>query len=174
MLKATIILLGIALSCPAFAEQGCPAGQYPIGGQGAISCAPIPQDRPTVTQPRPTGKWLKTWGAVAVGVLDAAPRYGVPVGLASEAEAKREAMARCNRSGAQGCRIGTTFRNQCMAIGEPQIDGLPKPNGIIQFSGQPTEGEASAEALRRCMKENPGAQCKVIHTACSKQVFQEF
>ncbi|WP_345778812.1 DUF4189 domain-containing protein [Xanthomonas nasturtii] len=169
----SLIFLSVLTPNFASAEGGCPPGQYPIGGQGAVACAPMPQNN-SQPQARPLGEWIKTWGAVAVGVLDAAPLYGVPVGLASEAEAKREAMARCNRSGAQGCRIGTTFRNQCMAIGEPQIDGLPKPDGIILYSRQPTEGEASAEALRSCMKENPGAQCKVIHTACSEQVFQEF
>lgn len=176
MQKKILILFLLSFMDIAIAEEGCPAGQIPAqAGGGPTSCGPIPQGYyKNNSTPRPTGKWIKTWGAVAVGVLDAAPRYGVPVGLASEAEAKREAMARCNRSGAQGCRIGTTFRNQCMAIGEPQIDGLPKPDGIILFSRQPTEGEASAEALRSCMEKNPGAQCKVIHTACSEQVFQEF
>lgn len=31
-----------AFSGHAFAEGGCPAGQYPIGGQGVQGCAPIP------------------------------------------------------------------------------------------------------------------------------------
>lgn len=174
MLKATMMLAGIALSYPAFAEQGCPTGQYPIGGQGAISCAPIPQQQSTVAQPRPAGKWLKTWGAVAVGVLNAKPLYAVPVGLASEDAAKREALDRCNKSGAKGCRPSTTFRNQCMSIGEPQIEGSPKPDGIIEFSRQPTEQLAKGAALRGCSEENPGTECKIIHTACSEQIFEKF
>ncbi len=45
--------------------QGCPPGQYQIGGQGAIACAPTPQGNPVQEQPRPLGKWIKTWGGVS-------------------------------------------------------------------------------------------------------------
>ncbi|WP_238153132.1 hypothetical protein [Xanthomonas campestris] len=58
------------------AEGGCPAGQYPIGGQGAMACAPMPQDD-AQQQPRPIGKWIKTWGAIA---SDGGDNLGVAAG----------------------------------------------------------------------------------------------
>ncbi|MCS3810063.1 hypothetical protein FHY19_003131 [Xanthomonas arboricola] len=106
--------------------------------------------------------------------MDDKPLYAVPVGLASEDAAKKEALDRCNKSGAKGCRPSTTFRNQCMSIGEPQIEGSPKPDGIIEFSRQPTEQLAKGAALRGCSEENPRAECKIIHTACSEQIFEKF
>jgi hypothetical protein len=57
----------------AVAEGGCPPGMYPIGGQGVQGCAPIPGASGASSQqlpaplPRPTGRWHKTWGAMAIG-----------------------------------------------------------------------------------------------------------
>ncbi|MCC4615273.1 DUF4189 domain-containing protein [Xanthomonas campestris pv. asclepiadis] len=178
MLRTLLLFLGLTLTNPAFAEQGCPAGQIPAQANGSImSCGPIPpgyyqQQEPAA--PRPSGKWLKTWGAVAVGMIDSTPRYGVPVGLPSKSDAEKAAMARCLKAGAQNCRIATTFRNQCMAIGEPQVNGVTAANGVIQFSRQSTEQDANSEALRMCVDKNPSADCKVIYVACSQQVFQKF
>lgn len=169
-----LFCLSILFGGTAHAEGGCPPGQYPIGGQGVMACAPMPQQQQQQAPPRPSGEWIRTWGAVAVGVIDGIPRYGVPVGLASEDDAKQAAMARCIKSGAQNCRIATTFRNQCMGIGEPQRNGITTADGVLQFSRQSTEQDARDEALRTCVQENPGAECKVIHVACSEQVFHPF
>ncbi|MBB3922909.1 DUF4189 domain-containing protein [Xanthomonas arboricola] len=178
IIRTITLLLSLLAATSAMAEEGCPAGQIPAqAGAGVTSCGPIPQgyyQQNKKQPPRAAGKWLKTWGAVAVGILNDKPLYAVPVGLASEDAAKKEALDRCNKSGAKGCRPSTTFRNQCMSIGEPQIEGSPKPDGIIEFSRQPTEQLAKGAALRGCSEENPGAECKIIHTACSEQIFEKF
>jgi len=178
LLKTTAFFLCLAAAFQASAEEGCPPGQIPAqAGGGPASCGPIPQGYYQQTQPapaQPAGEWLRTWGAIAVGVIDSIPRYGVPVGLPSEDAAKKEAMLRCERSGAQNCRIATTFRNQCASIGEPQINGAISPDGLIQFSREPSKQEAITKALKSCQEKNPGAECKVIYTACSEQVFRRY
>ncbi|MEA9487941.1 hypothetical protein VC187_01690, partial [Xanthomonas campestris] len=42
-LSKILLLLLLNITFSAGAEQGCPPGQFPIGGQGAVACAPIPQ-----------------------------------------------------------------------------------------------------------------------------------
>lgn len=169
------LLFSCFLAIPFFAlaEQGCPPGQYPIGGQGAVACAPIPQSTQQ-SRPRPTGKWIKTWGAIALGTIDSIPHYGAPTGLPSEADAKKEALARCTKLGANNCHIVATYRNQCTAIGEPQSDGQPNPDGYVQFARQPGKETAIKEALESCERRNPTMQCKVIYSACSEPIFEEF
>lgn len=76
--------------------QGCPPGQYQIGGQGAIACAPVPQgsSQETAPAPRPLGKWIKTWGAIAIGWVGPIPYYGVPVGKLSKSDAESDALGK--------------------------------------------------------------------------------
>ena len=66
---ASTLILGVAYQ--SFAEGNCPPGYYPIGGQGARGCAPIPSGAPSSTSSggiselpanSPTGRWIKTWG----------------------------------------------------------------------------------------------------------------
>lgn len=173
MFKISFIISCLIFVIDAKAEQGCPPGQYPIGGQGAIACAPLPQQS-VQQQPRPSGKWIKTWGAIAMGSKGETPYYGIPVGLASKEDAEREALSRCAKLGASGCHVVVSYRNQCAAIGEPQKYGKPASNSLIQFSRQPTKQEAYNEALSRCQSRNPEMQCEVIFNACSEPVFQEF
>lgn len=60
-------LLLVTLAGSAFGEGACPPGQYPIGGQGVQGCAPIPQSGAGGgSGPRPTGRWIKTWGAIGL------------------------------------------------------------------------------------------------------------
>ncbi|WP_184627965.1 DUF4189 domain-containing protein [Xanthomonas arboricola] len=173
MVKLSLLLL-LVFATNVYAEQGCPPGQYPIGGQGAVACAPIPSNAPTTRQSRPSGRWIKTWGAIALGSRDGTSYYGIPVGFPSKSEAEEEAVLRCRKLGAQDCHVVVSYRNQCAAIGEPQTAGKPTPGGLVQFSRQPTKKEAYTEALDRCQTRNPGMHCEVIFNACSEPIFQEF
>ncbi|CAD7385014.1 DUF4189 domain-containing protein [Xanthomonas arboricola] len=178
MLKITLLGLGsfiCAFCSHAAAEGNCPPGQFPIGGQGAISCAPMPQSGSAMPQePRPLGKWIKTWGAIALGTIDSTPYYGVPTGALSESEAKQQSLERCAKLGANNCRVTLTYQNQCAAIGEPQVDGKPNPDGLVQFTGRSTKAKASEDALHQCEKRNPGMQCKVIYQECSEPIFKKY
>ncbi|SOO30812.1 conserved hypothetical protein [Xanthomonas phaseoli pv. phaseoli] len=134
-----------------YAEGGCPAGQYPIGGQGAMACAPIPQT--TQQQQKPQGTWVKTWGAIAMGFIDSTTSYGVTTGKPSKAEAEADALRRCASHGEKNCQIGLSYRNQCAVIAEAQINGKPFPNGSSEFIGASTESIAGTLALEKCQKK---------------------
>ncbi|KHL51364.1 hypothetical protein OZ10_20095, partial [Xanthomonas cannabis pv. cannabis] len=67
MTKIALLFILVFLSLETFAEGNCPPGYYPIGGQGAAGCAPIPQGGSGESAaPRAAGKWIKTWGAFAM------------------------------------------------------------------------------------------------------------
>ncbi|KAB7773733.1 hypothetical protein CEK69_03120 [Xanthomonas sp. LMG 12462] len=169
------------LMCAAYgahAEGGCPPGQYPIGGQGAAGCAPMPQSQAAPQEaPRPTGYWVKTWGAIAMGAGDGWNSLGVTTGKASKSEAEADALRRCSSDGVKDCRIGFVYKNQCAAVAEPQVGGRAYLDGPTSFAAAGDEEAASGVAMERCERENravSGMQCKVIYTACSKAVFKSY
>lgn len=168
-----LLLLSIAFS--AMAEQGCPPGQYPIGGQGVAACAPIPQgSQENLEQqqsPRPTGKWIKTWEAVSLDKSDVGA-LGVSVGKLSKREAQRDAIAGCIKAGGKNCKDWATYENQCAAVAEPYKDGRSSAGSLHFRTG------ASAEDIQRevkdiCSSENNG-ECRVIYAACSEPIFQRY
>jgi len=161
----------------AYAEGACPPGQYPIGGQGAIACAPIPQGNAPQQQARPSGKWIKTWGAIAVGSIDSTTSYGVTTGKLSKSVAEEDAMMRCASHGETNCKVGLAYENQCAVIVEPHINGKPFPTGFIRIVGRATVYEASKAALGICKEDNkatPEAKCEVVYDACSEPIFQKY
>ncbi|KIQ23071.1 DUF4189 domain-containing protein [Xanthomonas campestris] len=166
------ILVVACTSEVAFAEGGCPPGQYPIGGQGAVACAPIPTES---AQPKahPIGKWIKTWGAIASGSVDSIVNYGVSTGKISKAEAEEYALAECSSHGEQNCKVNLTYRNQCAAVATPQINGKPAA-GTVNFIGRENMPMATSDALAACKKDNPKAQCDIIYKNCTEQIFQKF
>lgn len=42
MVRTLVLLMLAATSCSVWAEGRCPPGQFPVGGQGMLGCAPIP------------------------------------------------------------------------------------------------------------------------------------
>ncbi|HFK2948040.1 TPA: DUF4189 domain-containing protein [Stenotrophomonas maltophilia] len=115
-LVAAIVVAGAALTSESVRAEGrCPPGQYPIGGQGVGGCAPIPGSGTDGVQSGPiaTGRWIKTWGAIA-GAASTGD-MGASVGRRSKREAVSEALARCATHGAKDCKIDTTYKNQCVA-----------------------------------------------------------
>ncbi|MEB1609001.1 DUF4189 domain-containing protein [Xanthomonas campestris pv. campestris] len=155
----------------ASAEGGCPAGQYPIGGQGAIACAPIPQSQTQQAQPTPIGKWIKTWGAVALDESEVGA-LGVSVGKLSENDARQAALANCFKAGGTRCKEWTTYRNQCIAIAEPYNNGR-SVSGSLQFVTGPSLEKNNREASSRCFSKNK-INCRVIYSACSEPIFEKF
>ncbi len=133
------------------AEQGCPPGQYPIGGQGVAACAPIPQENSIQEQPRPIGKWIKTWGAVAEDTTNGT--LGVSVGKISRREAREEARAQCMQVGGFQCKDWIDYENQCVAISGPQRDGTNIP-GKLQYAKGPSIKEIQRNAVEGCASKN--------------------
>lgn len=106
---ATLAVVLALTSDLAWAEGRCPPGQYPIGGQGAGGCAPIPASQGEGSSgPRAIGKWIKTWGALSRSVVTG--DVGASVGKRSKAEAVAEAQSRCATCGAKDCSVGITYK----------------------------------------------------------------
>ncbi|MCW1979375.1 DUF4189 domain-containing protein [Xanthomonas campestris] len=170
-LRATAFIFLLFLSHSAMAEQGCPPGQYPIGGQGAIACAPMPQGQTQQAQPSPVGKWVKTWGAVVLDESEVGA-LGVSTGKLSKNDAQQAALLNCAKVGGTACREWTTYRNQCIAVAEPYSDGRSVP-GSLQFVTGPSSEKNNSEASRKCSSTNK-ISCRVIYSACSEPIFEKF
>ncbi|UUE99785.1 DUF4189 domain-containing protein [Xanthomonas hortorum pv. pelargonii] len=158
------------------AEGGCPPGQYPIGGQGAMACAPLPQGS-NQQQARPSGKWIKTWSAIAMGSIDSVTSYGVTTGKLSKAEAEVDALLRCGSHGETNCQIGLSYRNRCAVVAEPHVNDKPFSEGYSTFIGASTVQKASDIALNQCNqanKEFAGSKCAIVYSACSEPIFRKF
>ncbi|MGE8238117.1 MAG: DUF4189 domain-containing protein [Stenotrophomonas indicatrix] len=155
----------------AVAEGGCPPGMYPIGGQGVQGCAPIPGASGASSQqlpappPRPTGRWHKTWGAMAIG---RGGDTGVSKGKDSKREAETVALAQCATWGADDCKVMLAYENQCAAIATPKAS-----NTGSSFAGGPTVQSASDAAMKSCTKEG-GLQCEIVYSDCSEPRFESF
>ncbi|PPU70475.1 hypothetical protein XcuCFBP2542_18730 [Xanthomonas cucurbitae] len=153
------------------AEQGCPPGQIPAQSNGSMSsCGPIPsgyyQEQP-VPSPRPLGKWIKTWGAIAG---DGNENLGVSTGKLKKADAQQDAIERCEAESQKKCSVLYVYENRCVAISEPGYTG----NITRGFAAGPSIDVASRNAVSFCSQENKGRQCKVIYTACTEPFFQRF
>lgn len=118
----------IIMSGSAYAQTACPTGV----AAGSIQCGPSPASHgvnplsPAVPEIRyvPTGAWKETWGAIA-GDDAGTNSIGVTVGKFSEADASREAIARCEEGGGVKCRLRPAYRHQCAVIADPRRTARP-------------------------------------------------
>ena len=172
--SAALVWLSIALmslsTAVVHAEGGCPPGYYPYsignaqGQPGPQGCAPIPsydnQQRAQSQQssPRPP-KWVDYWGAIATapdqGVI------GVSTNLSSDSEATQIALSDCRSKGGLNCKIGLSYRNQCIAF-----VGAHWGYGLNVGS---TPAAASEKTLKDCT-DGGLTNCHVIYTGCSLPV----
>ncbi|WDJ07609.1 DUF4189 domain-containing protein [Xanthomonas campestris] len=164
MVKIVILFFLIFAPFELLAEGNCPPGYYPIGGQGAAGCAPIPQGNSgSGTEPRATGKWIKTWGAFA---MSPDGTMGTSSGKLSKREALKAAIDSCNGS-SQGCVIKYSFRNAC--IGMSQVIG----GGVYTIESGPNLEAAQKNSDDSCKKKS-GNSCKLIYSVCSEPLFKSF
>lgn len=166
--RAFLLLALLSSATVAYAEGRCPPGQYPVGGQGVGGCAPIPSSNGSAGQSGPVtiGRWIKTWGAIATA--PSSGDMGASVGKRSKKEAAEEALMRCASHGAKDCRVGISYKNQCVAYADPE----PGSNGTVSASVAASKEQASDLVLSHCAKRG-GGQCKVLYTDCSEPVFEE-
>lgn len=166
-LVAAIVVAGAALTSESVRAEGrCPPGQYPIGGQGVGGCAPMLGGAAAAdTGPKATGRWIKTWGAIALSPSGAS---GASTGKKSKSLAAKEAEAVCARGGVSGCKVAFTYKNQCAVAVVPKSGA-----GGTLFSSSPTVEESKARALKQC-ENGGGSDCQVIFENCAEPEFQEF
>ncbi|MDO0790481.1 DUF4189 domain-containing protein [Xanthomonas campestris pv. campestris] len=158
------------ISACARAEQGCPPGQIPAQSNGSItSCGPIPagynQEQPA-SSPRPLGKWIKTWGAIASD--NEGGNLGVSTDNLKRKQAEKEAVKQCEGESRKKCKVVMSYENQCVSVARP--DG----SGTITFTRGPSAENTSKDVLADCQKENSGSKCSIIYENCTKQIFKSF
>ncbi|MFA1733570.1 DUF4189 domain-containing protein [Xanthomonas campestris] len=164
MVKIFLLLFFFFLSSESLAEGNCPPGYYPIGGQGAAGCAPIPQSGAgSGTAPRATGKWIKTWGAIA---MSPDGTMGTSSGKLSKRDAVKSAIDSC-ADGSEGGMIKYTFRNTC--IGMSQVIG----GGIYTIENGLDLIAAQQHSDNSCKKKS-GNSCKLVYSVCSDPFFKRF
>ena len=150
----------------AFAEGNCPAGYYPIGGQGVQGCAPINGGGGSVgdSAPRPAVRWQKTWGAQSSSTNGIA--YSV-TGKSSKSEAERDAVRGCRQLGGIGCEAMFTYKNQCYAVarvGGGKGDYFARAGSIRRARAVATEG---------CRTQG-GTDCEILNAECTEPRFIKY
>jgi len=153
----------LLLSSAVHAQQQCvwrpegPRGPawYQPGGWG--DCDNNASQQPTT----PPIRWASRWGAVAIDHRTA--NIGTITAQATEKDAKRIALERCESEGNKNCKIEATYANQCVAIAWGTRYSSTKDG--------PTIEQASERALRTCEKgKKEGGDedsCKIILAECS-------
>ena len=154
----TVFLLGV--SGFAWAEGGCPSGMIPYSGTDISSCGPIPagyySDSNSIPKSaEPPARWMDTWGAISADADNGS--LGTVVGMSSEQEARRAALAQCRAKGGEKCEIDLTYYNQC----------------AVMILGNKTYNTASAQTIERAtllgMKtcNADDTNCRVYYSDCS-------
>ncbi|MEA9677134.1 DUF4189 domain-containing protein [Xanthomonas campestris pv. raphani] len=156
-LLAAIISISPAL---VFAEGNCPAGYYPIGGQGVSGCAPIGSS--TSNTPQPTGEWETRWGALARDKSNSV--LGVSAKESSRSAAKKVAMKFCTEAGGESCEVKVVYKNGCIA--QAQSNSRGAFNTYIDTS----KVLAEKNALKNC----GAVDCTIGYSDCSKANFRDY
>lgn len=140
------------------AQTRCPQGAQ----AGSASCLP---DDDQSAPARPTGEWIKTWGAIATASNG---DVGSSTGKFSEQDAKDNALKICANLGNSDCKAVFTYKNQCVAIVRA-AEG--RTGGKIVSAG--SAEDAKQNALDQCQGAS-GAACSVVGTDCSKPFFKRY
>nr|WP_241094196.1 DUF4189 domain-containing protein [Xanthomonas bonasiae] len=159
-MKSIIYILFFSLLYfDAGAQTACPVGVAP----GSVQC--LPDSESSSQSSRPTGEWIKTWGAIA---SSSNGDVGSSTGKFSEQEAEGNALKICANLGNSDCKIMFTYKNQCVAV----VKAAAGRTGGKIVSGV-SIGDAKSKALDQC-KKSSGAECSVVGADCSKPFFKEY
>ncbi|WP_082925799.1 DUF4189 domain-containing protein [Xanthomonas nasturtii] len=156
-----IFLNAISLGA-AFGQTACPVGIAPGSPQCGSDSGTSRGDAPA-PPPRPTGEWIKTWGAIANSSTTGGA--GTTVGKLSENEARQAALRQCAAGGATDCKVKLTYQNQCSALVSSSSETF--------FQASPTETRAINLATKSCEKSD-GGLCKVMYSECTKPIFNKY
>ncbi|WP_089153116.1 DUF4189 domain-containing protein [Stenotrophomonas pictorum] len=162
--RAFFFILLLLVSVATYAEGPCPPGQYPVGGQGVLGCAPIPSGASGAVGPRATGRWIKTWGVISVS---RSGDMGASVGQRSKRTAISEAQQRCATYGAKDCSVFASYKNQCIAY------GIAQGGRKIRSNTAATKEVAVQRVQEMCAKDGL-VECEIKYTDCSEPIFEKF
>lgn len=156
------VLLALLASPAVFGQTACPSGVAP----GSPQCGPDSgTSRGDSSPPQPTGKWIKTWGAIASSENG---DIGSSTGKFSKKDAEAEAIKICADFGNSDCKVNMTYKNQCVAV----VQAAKGRTGGKIITAE-TADIAKRTALRKC-QEDSGAQCFVRGTDCTDPFFRKF
>ncbi|MCQ2996439.1 DUF4189 domain-containing protein [Pseudomonas syringae] len=159
----SLILLTLSVFCvSAHAQTRCPMGAQ----AGSMQCLPddLQGGSQSNSEPRWTGEWIKTWGAIATS--RALGEAGTSANKLSEDEARAAAIYQCSLGGATDCKVQLTYRNQCAAFASSASAGS-------YFQAAETEKIAIKLAKSNCDK-NSDSECKVMYSGCSEPIFHKY
>ncbi|WP_406645253.1 DUF4189 domain-containing protein [Pseudomonas quasicaspiana] len=144
----------------AFAQTACPGGVAP----GSPQCGPDSGTSRADSAPaRPTGEWIKTWGAIAHSRTMG--EAGSAVGKLSEGEAEQAALRQCAIEGTSDCKVSLTYYNQCAALVASDSQSF--------FQASVSERRSIKLAKESCEESNSGT-CKVIYSECTEPIFWRY
>jgi len=158
LIVCTIIAVStLAAPLTLLAQTRCPGGTQ----AGSAACLP---DDPGSAPPRPTGEWIKTWGALVrsnqkVGAWSSK-------GAFSESDARQEALNKCAAVGASDCVVDATYFNQCVAVAGSREPGININTGKDQAT-------AGKRALDDCQQKS-SSTCSVVFSECTAPVFRKY
>ncbi|WP_274508133.1 DUF4189 domain-containing protein [Xanthomonas campestris] len=158
-----LLILTSLLPIVSVAQTACPVGVVP----GSPQCGPDSGTSrgDSVAPPQPTGRWIKTWGAV-VG-SDEGKQGWTSTGKLNEEAAKQDALQKCFATGVHDCRVDMAYFNQCVAI------AMPVNGGSSSIVTGKDEQVASGVALDRCKKKS-ASTCSIFFTECTEPFFEKF
>ncbi|PPU70537.1 hypothetical protein XcuCFBP2542_18605 [Xanthomonas cucurbitae] len=145
-----------------FGQTACPSGVAPGSPQCGPDSGTSRGDIPTPA-PRPTGEWIKTWGAIAHS--NSTGEAGSAVGKLSESEAKDVAIRQCAIGGANDCSVKLVYKNQCAALVASKSQSF--------FESSASEEESISSGLDACKKSKVGG-CRVVYSECSEPIFKRY
>ncbi|WDM77340.1 DUF4189 domain-containing protein [Xanthomonas sp. NCPPB 1638] len=161
-MRKIILVFLICIPVYAFAQTACPVGVAPGSPQCGPDSGTSREDIPA-PPPRPTGEWIKTWGAVATADNGDA---GYSKGRLTKEEAEDVAMLKCRDLAGMQCEIALTFHNQCAAIAS-------SGSGEGSITGGPSLDDVESRAKKSCKKKS-GRDCEIVMSTCSDPIFKKY
>ncbi|MFS8431137.1 DUF4189 domain-containing protein [Xanthomonas campestris pv. raphani] len=156
----SMIFLGFFCAFSASAEGSCPAGYYPIGGQGVSGCAPM--GTTGGASPQASGEWKTKWGALARSADSSI--LGVSAKESSKNSARSTALNFCKKAGGEGCKVTLVYKNACVAQASSY-----QVNLSITYTESTTK-LAEKGALEKC----GSSDCKITYSECSQAEFRSY
>lgn len=156
-------LLGLGHGSLSVAQTACPVGTP----AGSAMCGPSPGGGEMPSPPsRPSGEWLKTWGAIATAT-GGSGGGGVSSRQLSRKDAEALALQNCKTGGGTNCKVVFSYENQCVALAYP----FGKEDGNVGTAANVEN--AKARALKSCNDRQAG-ECRIAVAECSEPVFRKF